>query len=236
MGCFERGRAHLKALPPVPLIKEHGETVVSPYETYPAAQHIGNVEAPELYSTHPFRYYTLARSRLAGSRKRDIRPSIHCLEVSNRSTCERARDNQGWNQGLLNAALLGRTKMAARMTLDRAITAPAKGYRFPGFAPHMQDYEPSEDHLANMNTALQLMLLSPGDDGLSSGSALLFPAWPCEWDVDFQLMAPLNTQVSGKFANGKLVSLSVQPESRRSAIVVLPCENITAKNAGMMFV
>jgi hypothetical protein len=27
--------------------------------------------------------------------------------------------------------------------LQRAKTAPAKGYRFQGFAPHEQDYEPS---------------------------------------------------------------------------------------------
>ena len=46
-------------------------------------------------------------------------------------------------QGLLNAALLGRAEKAARMTLQRALTPPATGYRFPAFAPHFQDYEPS---------------------------------------------------------------------------------------------
>merc|ERR1719410_2859351 len=97
------------------------------------------------------------------------------------------------------------------MTLARAQTSPAVGYRFPGFAPHEQDYEPSEDHFANMNTALQLMLLSPGDDGMASGGALLFPAWPCEWDVDFKLSAPRNTVVSGRFVGGKLVQFTVDP-------------------------
>ena len=46
-------------------------------------------------------------------------------------------------QGLLNAALLGRAKKAASMALERALTPPATGYRFPAFGPHFQDYEPS---------------------------------------------------------------------------------------------
>ena len=50
-------------------------------------------------------------------------------------------------QGLLNAALLGRAQRAASMTLERALTPPATGYRFPAFAPHFQDYEPSEVRL-----------------------------------------------------------------------------------------
>ena len=36
----------------------------------------------------------------------------------------------------------------------------------------------TEDHFANMNSALQLMLLSPADDGLASGGSLLFPVSP----------------------------------------------------------
>ena len=34
------------------------------------------------------------------------------------------------------------------MTLQRALTPPATGYRFPAFAPHFQDYEPSEVRFA----------------------------------------------------------------------------------------
>ena len=90
----------------------------------------------------------------------------------------------------------------------------------------MQDYEPSEDHLANMNTALQLMLLSPADDGLDAGGALLFPAWPCKWDVDFKLAAPRQTLVSGSLKRGKLVSLEVDPPERKAAITVLPCQDV----------
>lgn len=34
-----------------------------------------------------------------------------------------------------------------------------QGYRFPGFAPHEQDYEPSADHYANMMSAVHWMIV-----------------------------------------------------------------------------
>ena len=120
---------------------------------------------------------------------------------------------------MLNAALLGETEMAASMVLARAKISPASGYRFPGclhplnvwlgadhennncvhrFAPHEQDYEPSADHFANMNSALNWMLLQPADD--AHGSALAFAAWPCDWDVNFKLWAPRNTLVEAELS------------------------------------
>ena len=218
--------ASLRAsLPPVPLTVEDGVSVVSPFEQFPRGANLGNVEAPELYSTHPYRYFSLGRSLLPPAKRRDIAPSLQCLERSNRTSCVNARQNGGWTQLPMNAALLGRAALAARAVLERAATSPAIGLRFPGFAPREQDYAPSEDHWANMNTALQLMLLSPADDGLAVGGALLFPSWPCEWDVDFRLAAPRNTIVSGKLVRGKLRSLHVEPPERRAAIRVLACQN-----------
>ena len=38
--------------------------------------------------------------------------------------------------------------------VSRARTPPGRGYRFLGFAPHEQDYEPSADQFANMNSAV----------------------------------------------------------------------------------
>ena len=210
------------SLPELPMVFEEGRTVVAPYEGYPKnGITTGNVETPELYSTHPFRLLTLAASR---SRGVDIAPSIYCLEQSSRSTCRYSDDNEGWTQGLINAALLGRASRAASKVLERSKTKPAIGYRFPAFMDHMQDYQPSEDHLANLNTALQFMLLSPADDGLEAGGVLLFPAWPCSWDVDFRLAAPRKTYVSGALVNGTLVRLDVDPPERKGAVTVLPCQ------------
>lgn len=162
----------------------------------------------------------------SGAAHRDIAPSLYCLEQSKRETCRNADANTGWTQGVLNAALLGRAAMASRMVLERSQTTPAAGYRFPAFMPHLQDYEPSEDHLANLNTALQLMLLAPADDQLEAGGVLLFPAWPCSWDVDFRLAAPRQTFVSAALVNGTLVRLDVDPPERKNAVIVLPCQDV----------
>ena len=75
-----------------------------------------------------------------------------------------------------------------------------------------------------MNSALQLMLLQSADDGLDAGGALLFPAWPCAWDVDFRLAAPRGTVVSGRLVAGKLESLTVEPAERRASITILACQ------------
>jgi len=48
----------------------------------------------------------------------------------------------------------------------------------------------------------------------------LLPAWPREWDVEFRLHAPQQTVVEAKVKEGKIVSLNVVPESRRSDVIV----------------
>ncbi len=70
-----------------------------------------------------------------------------------------ANENSGWNYGINAYALTGDAASASRQLLQRAATAPASGYRFPGFAPHEQDFDPSADHFANMNRALQVRVL-----------------------------------------------------------------------------
>ena len=67
--------------------------------------------------------------------------------------------NSGWNYGLNAAALVGMADVAAKLLLQRAATPPAAGYRWAGFAPHEQDFDPSSDHFANMNRCLQVCCL-----------------------------------------------------------------------------
>lgn len=107
--------------------------------------------------------------------------------------------------------------------LDRARTGSFT--RFPGFAPAMQDAAPSADHFANMNRALIEMLLQSGDDGFANTTIVLFPAWPCEWDVDFKLWAPLNTSVELSYAGATraLSAFVVTPPSRASAVRFAGC-------------
>ena len=78
------------------------------------------------------------------------------------------------------------------------------------------------DHYANMNTALQWMILQPADD--ENGKIILFGAWPCAWDVEFKLHGPRNTTVEGVLRSGKVVSLKVSPKERAQDVInVLRC-------------
>ena len=118
--------------------------------------------------------------------------------------------------------MLGLADDAAKMVLARAKTPPAKGYRFPVFAPHEQDYEPSADHFAVMSNALTYMLIQTLDD--ANATVLLLPAWPCRWSVSFKLHAPRRTIIEGAMKNGSLISLTVTPESRRADVSVAKCQ------------
>merc|ERR1719240_805106 len=100
------------------------------------------------------------------------------------------------------------TDEAAQLVAQRANSTSE--FRFPGFAGHMQDYEPSLDHFSFMRTAMHYMLLSPLDD--ENQSVLLFPTWPtAKWDVHFKLHAPLNTTVEAACTKGVLTKLIVTP-------------------------
>ena len=108
----------------------------------------------------------------------------------------------------------------------RAKTKPAAGYRFPVFAPHEQDYEPSGDHFAVFSNALQYMLIQRVDgEGTEDGDdVLLLPAWPCEWDVEFKVHAPRNAVVTGSLKNGTL-AYSVVPGDRQAHVRAAKCQD-----------
>lgn len=63
-------------------------------------------QSPELYAVHPARYLSLGRSLVGG---RDATPALNCLKLGGaiRQTCANAQSNDGWNQGVMDAALLG---------------------------------------------------------------------------------------------------------------------------------
>lgn len=207
------------------MITENGFLSTSPYASYPINSGLHNSETPELYGVHPFRYFSLGRSLLA---HRDAGPALNCLREGRkiRDSCGNANSNDGWNQGVMNAALLGDAQTARAQILARANSPSATGYRFQGFAPHKQDYEPSADQLSNMNSALNWMLLQPADDGFINGSAIAFGAWPCSWDVEFKLAAPLNTTVEAVFKNGQVASLVVTPAHRAKFVHVQACQHV----------
>lgn len=172
-----------------------------------------NAEVPELFASHPFRLNTVGRAFVDESVNLTIsRTTWKALPL--------AQSNTGWYYGIMDASYLGLADEAFAMAIDRANQPPPAGYRFPAFAQHYQDYEPSADHYANMMTSLQLQLLQSGED--LAGTIIVFPAWDCS-DVTFKLWGPQATSVSIVFKNQTLVSIDVEPPSRRSAVKFANC-------------
>jgi hypothetical protein len=205
---YEALRASLPGLP----VSADGATY-APAWVVSSGSH--NSEVPELFASHPFRLNTVGRAAVDKSVNLSIGVATwHALPL--------AQANTGWYYGCADAAFLGLSSEAYSMVLDRATQPPPSGYRYPAFAQHYQDYEPSADHYANLMLTLQLMLVQSGEDG-ATGTVVLFPAWPCNQDVSFKLWAPLNTTVEVVYANSTLVSIDVQPPSRAGAVMFANC-------------
>jgi len=204
-------------LPPLP---------VDPDGTYAAAAVLSasthNSEGPWLYATHPFRLNTVGTATVGTA------PNLTAA-VATWLKQGWMHGGDGWSYGGINAALLGLAEQAAADASSRAAIAPADGYRYPVFAPHLQDYEPSADHYANMLTEVNYMLLQTGEDGFGAGTIVLLPAWPCENDVSFRLHAAQATTVEVVYTGGKLVSLSVTPPARAGAVKWAAC--VSAEDA-----
>lgn len=71
--------------------------------------------------------------------------------------------------------------------------------------------------------ALQEMIVQSGDDGFMNSTIVLFPAWPCHWDVRAKLWAPGNTSVEIDYAGGALLSLVITPPDRAAAVKWAAC-------------
>jgi hypothetical protein len=194
-------RRQLDAQPDVPTETHDGKTRVLPAEKY---ADLRNCENPELYAVFPFRLYT----RAAGGK---------ALEIGMETWKNRRhKANVGWQQQPIQAALLGLTDEAKRLTIER-VCDPAKGYRFPGFYGPNYDWTPDQDQVSVFMIGLQRMLMQCEGDRI-----LLLPAWPKEWNVRAKLHAPRKTTVQFEVRDGRVRDLVVRPESRRGDVRI--CE------------
>lgn len=173
-------------------------------------------EVAELFPAHPFRLVTAGRAALDPALAPGLATGQRTFNASGN-----AHKNIGWCYGLIDAALLGLAGEAWAMLLDRAANSPPDGARFPAFAPHLQDYQPSADHYANLMTAVQAMLVQAGGD--ADDTILLLPGWPCEVDVAFKLWGARGTSVNVVYANRTLVAMDVQPPERAAAVRFAGC-------------
>lgn len=222
-------------LPPVPVQAAGNVNTgvqvesVLPYGSYPAnyneTVNRNGYETPEMFPVHPYRFFSVGREALGVKRPRT--PAVNCLlhAAGTPEVCKNAQANFGWTQLPMTSALLGQAALARGAVLQRAMGGSAEGYRFIGFAPHEQDYEPAEDQFANMNSGLQWMLVQPADDG--NRSSIVFGAWPCEWDVAFKLAAPGPATIEGELKGGKVVRMVIEPASHAQFVRVMPCQNQT---------
>lgn len=189
----------LDDLPPVPLSHDLPRRIL-PAEKFADQR---NLENPELYAVFPYRLNTLC----AGG---------EALEIGRNTFAARQhRENGGWQQNSIQAALLGFSDEARRCVVDSA-SRHAEGFRFPAMWGPNYDWIPDQDHGGVLMAALQRMLLQ------SEGrKMMLLPAWPRDWNANFKLRAPYDTTVEGTVINGKLTRLKVTPVSRKKDLTVL---------------
>jgi hypothetical protein len=214
----------LNAMTETPLRKIRGLDLLAVGDVYDPGRVI--CESPELYSVYPFRQVWLGKPELLSN----ARQSFHVRTTSIDGTVDsESVETGGWQLTATQAAYLGLAREAARLTTinfnDQFIhwtdnIAPGTPFpkrprtRFPAFWERKMDYTPDNDHGATSVNALQSMLLQ------SDGKKIfLLPAFPENWDVSFKLRAAFNTTVECEYRDGKVQSLKVTPESRRSDIV-----------------
>lgn len=203
--------AALKAVvPPLPLTDAEvgGGKKLAPCEACGLGPE--NFENAELYAVHPYRLVTA----------KDVGENLEVARAAYRE--KRFTTDDGWNQNVMDAALLGLAIDAQELLIERAAKPAPEGYRFTAFGRQMQDWHPSLDHYSVMRNGLIYALLQPLDD--ADDGMLLFPAWPCEWDVDLKLWGPRQTLVQAKMVNGVVTEFHVEPQSRNDSVRILQCQ------------
>lgn len=204
-------------LPPVPMCDYKGKRMPDNAEVYEqmdkdrGRKARANYEAGDLYTVFPFRVYGL------DIRTPDIREAINAYEVMPDI------EHSCWNQYGIFSARLGLAENAKHDVVERASTRMTRTdkptrdvFRFPGFMGSPHDAMPDYDGPGNMMTVLQEMLLQNGEHD----ELMLLQAWPRDWNAKFKLHAYANTVVEGEVRGGRLVSLKVEPESRRKDVVL----------------
>ncbi len=207
----QRARWHtmLADLPPLPrgLTDAAGKVPVTPDQASPTGTPIlwpaasfdapKNSENPELYAVHPYRLFGVGLPE---------------LELA-RATYEAKRfaDSTCWGQQGIQAACLGFAARAQREAVANFTAYDSQRFRWFWKSG---DWQPDLDNGGAGQLILQSMLMQARGDRI-----LLFPAWPKAWDVDFRLHAAHDTVVSGTVRGGRVIDVTVIPESRRKDVV-----------------
>lgn len=197
-------RSFFARLPELPTREVPGGRAFAPAERFEAKR---NIENPELYCVFPF--------RLSSFNRANAELGVNAL------THRWDRGHSGWRQDDIFMAYLGLTNDARKGLVARA-RSHDKGSRFPAFWGPNYDWIPDQDHGGVLMKTFQSMLLQaePATGSEVDGKIYLLPAWPANWNVAFKLHAPRATTIEGEYRDGKLIRLTVTPESRRKDVVV----------------
>jgi hypothetical protein len=190
----------LKRIPLISFRDKNGFKTISPAVTW---ARINNQELPQLYPVYPYGIY--------GIGKPDLEVAINTWKYGSDVAIQ--KNHISWHQDAIFCARLGLTDEAASITIKKLKDSDR---RFPTFWGPGHDWVPDHNWGGSGMIGLQEMLLQTDDKKI-----FLFPAWPKDWSVSFKLHAPYNTTVEGVLTNGKLTSLQVIPESRKSDLVIM---------------
>ena len=202
----------LADLPGVPMSGEGDKKILVAAEVIYDRQ---GDEQPELYGVFPYRLYALGTPGFEIGRR-----SIEKY-VPEQIQTKYPFDGKvgGWRLNSIQAAFVGKADQAARMVVSNFASFDSR-CRFPAFWGPNQVWTPDISHGGVSMTTLQAMLLQ-----VEGKKIFLFPAWPKDWDVSFKLHALYNTTVEGELRDGKVISLKITPESRKSDLVNMLTKN-----------
>lgn len=184
--------ALLTELPPLPTRVVGKDTLLAPAALFGTT---GNIENPELYAVFPYRIFGIERPGLAMARRTFFaRPN---------------KENGGWQQHGVQAAILGLADSAAALVADNFARHDTL-CRFPAFWGPNYDWTPDQDHGSVAMLGLQAMLLQERD-----GAILIAPALPRSWNARFRLHASGGTVVEATVVGGRVTQCVVSPSARQ---------------------
>lgn len=186
-------------IPPLPTRVVGSTTMLAPAQSYASKN---NIELPEQYAVYPFRLVSFEKTNAAWG--------VAAYDAAGSGD----KGANGWRQDDIFMAYLGLADRAKTNVISRARNKDA-ACRFPAFFGPNFDWTPDQCHGGVLMKAVQAMLLQSEGDKI-----FLLPAWPKDWDVKFKLHAPKQTTVEASLKKGKLVSLHVDPKSRRKDVMI----------------
>jgi hypothetical protein len=189
-----------KEIPDVHLREIEGMTAIAPARSWAKRM---NAENGLLYPVFPFRRFGI------GMGTKDI-----VKTTMQHRTNKNAFHYKCWTQDQIHWAYAGNALEAREGLIHRFLHASPQ-CRFPLYGSEGPDSCPDFDHFGSGSIALQRMLVQEAEDKI-----LLLPAWPKDWDAEFQLHVSGETVVSGKVEDGLLTHWEIHPESRRKDVVI----------------